>query len=77
MNEIRRLTPNKDCISGMLPNDDGNYVSYTDHLAALRAIGAQNEWLMDRIAYLEPSAHLARHREEWLIDCGMPTREVK
>lgn len=34
---------------------------------------AQNEWLKDRLAYLQLPANSPKKIEEWLVECGMPT----
>lgn len=40
---------------------------------AVDAVRAQNEWLKDRLAFLQLPARRAHERDQWLIECGMPT----
>ena len=35
---------------------------------------AQNEWLKDRLAFLQLPASRAADRDKWLVECGMPAR---
>ncbi|MGN7750598.1 hypothetical protein [Sinorhizobium sp. 22678] len=40
--------------------------------AYIVSLAAQNEWLKDRLAFLQLPAIRAGEREKWLVECGMP-----